>query len=615
LPGDDIAVVEFRTAGLADKHGRDIRVVTASGKAVPWRLLQTGPGDFIRLAFAVRSGSRYYIYFGNTDPPPDKAEPLTIRRGVLLEVWAYRGGLADNIAQARKTLTRAMKHKPIGREFRDRIFLGYNPFGPQTTIVQQYTAYFLTPAAGEYKFVLSTNNASFLLVNDRLIISDGRWHRPRRYPNHTGSIALNKGLNKLTLLHINPWGWPMAMVAWQRSGKKLIAPIPPGAYSEVITAQAGAIERYGESGGFDFAIEPAGESFVQNSYLQRRIFRIKTTGRGFGKDTRWLWNFGDGQELTSSKRTVEHVYLRPGTYNISLNAMKKWARPNQARTHRVKVERIWDSIARNKLDSPKSHAKIVAGYNFATLGASANVEAAKLLRLAGDFDALNLACQAFVARQSASDKQIRTLMKIYIQALLAARQVNQAVAALQRAARISKDPDTRAAMLLRAGELQLEPLNQPTTAMKTFDNILAETTGQIKQSTLRRIYAGQGDVWLAQGKTEQARKAYRQAGLGSDHARKYPAIVRGDFARRAEEYLRDKNYRAAQDALDEWELTFPADKLAGYSTLLRCRLLLGQRKYSAAARLAERLAGANPQGNYTATLQKLAKEARSKSDR
>jgi len=74
LPGDDIAVVEFRTAGLADESGRDIRVVSASGKVLPSRILQTGPGDLLSLAFATGGGSKYYIehHPGAEDPRPGK---------------------------------------------------------------------------------------------------------------------------------------------------------------------------------------------------------------------------------------------------------------------------------------------------------------------------------------------------------------------------------------------------------------------------------------------------------------------------------------------------------------------------------------------------------------
>jgi len=615
LPGDDIAVVQFRTAGLADKSGRDIRVVSASGKVLPSRILQTGPGDLLRLAFAASGGSKYYIYFNNANAPASQAKPLEIRRGVLLEVWPYAGGQARNITQARKTLARASQAKPIGRGFRDRIFLGHNPFGPQSKIVQRYTAYFLAPKAGEYRFVISSNNASFLLINDRLIISDGGWHGPRRYPNHTGTISLNKGPAKLTLIHINPWGWAMAMVAWQRGDRPLIAPIPPGAYTEIIPAQAGPIERYSSAGGVDFTVGPGGEAFVENRYFQRRVFRVQTTGRRLGKKTRWAWDFGDGQQVVSPGESVEHIYLRPGTYGVTVKLQKSRktkAKPSLARTHRVHVDRDWNKITRNKLDSLKDYAKIVAGYNFAALDAQANLNAALLLRRAGDFDALSNACKAFVTRAKASDKQIQRLLAIYVQALLADGRASQAVAALKKAATMSTDPDTQATMLLRAGRLQLDQLDKPDAAMKTFDAILAKLTGHAKASLLRQGRIGIGDAWLARSQADKARLAYAQAGPGDGRAKKYPGIVRGDFARQAEDYLRRRNYPAAAEAVEKWERTLPADKLTGYSTLLRCEVLLARKKYADAARQAERLVNANPQSNYAASLLKLAIRAYTK---
>jgi len=177
---------------------------------------------------------------------------------------------------------------------------------------------------------------------------------------------------------------------------------------------------------------------------------------------------------------------------------------------------------------------------------------------------------------------------------------------------MSTDPDTQATMLLRAGRLQLDQLDKPDAAMKTFDAILAKLTGHAKASLLRQGRIGIGDAWLARSQADKARLAYAQAGPGDGRAKKYPGIVRGDFARQAEDYLRRRNYPAAAEAVEKWERTLPADKLTGYSTLLRCEVLLARKKYADAARQAERLVNANPQSNYAASLLKLAIRAYTK---
>lgn len=607
LPGDDVAAVEFRTSSLAGKTGNDIRIVTASGSEMAYRVLQIGPGDLISLAFAIRPGTaKYYIYFGNPvagDIPPTKS--LDIKRGVLLEVWHYNGGLGNNISQARQALARGQKKPIIGRGFRSRVFAGHNPFGPQNKIVARYTAYSIAPKSGEYFFACSSNNASFLLVNDRLLISNGGWHRPQRNIRQSGRISLVRGLNKLTFIHVNPRGWPVAVLACRTPGKRKISPIPPAACSEVLRAKAGAIERYGSPANIDFIVSPGGEAFMQNRYYQRRIFDATSVGRGLDK-TSWEWNFGDGQTLTGPGKNIQHVYLEPGAYEITL---QNKAKSGLKRTHHVRIDRDWDKVTRSKLDSLKDYAKIVADYNFSTLNSKANVEAALLLRRAGDFRSLHKACEAFVKRATAGDAEIRTLLPIYVEALLPTGQANRAVAALKQAATMTRNPNLQAETLVQAAQLQLDPLNQPEAAMKTFEDVLARLSKSVNAPIVRSARIGIGDVWLARGDADKARAAYIKAGVMDKRAKSFRAIAKGDFARRAEDYLRRKKYVAAREILDEWERTLPGDKLEGFSTLLRCKLLLARTKYALAARCAETLVKANPGSNYAAELLMHAAEA------
>jgi TolA-binding protein len=53
----------------------------------------------------------------------------------------------------------------------------------------------------------------------------------------------------------------------------------------------------------------------------------------------------------------------------------------------------------------------------------------------------------------------------------------------------------------------------------------------------------------------------------------------------------------------------PADKLEGFSTLLRARLLIAEKDYAAAAREAMSLVRVNPRSNYAPDLLKLAAAA------
>jgi len=55
-PGEEVAVCAFYSGGMIQPDGRDIRVAAQGRDPVPHRVLQMGPGDFVRVAFALAPG-------------------------------------------------------------------------------------------------------------------------------------------------------------------------------------------------------------------------------------------------------------------------------------------------------------------------------------------------------------------------------------------------------------------------------------------------------------------------------------------------------------------------------------------------------------------------------
>src|SRR5688572_18165006 len=62
----ELAIVESYTAGHQLPNGADVRVATGDGREIPSRVLQVGPGDFVRVAFTLQKKQKNYLaYFGN----------------------------------------------------------------------------------------------------------------------------------------------------------------------------------------------------------------------------------------------------------------------------------------------------------------------------------------------------------------------------------------------------------------------------------------------------------------------------------------------------------------------------------------------------------------------
>ena len=262
-----------------------------------------------------------------------------------------------------------------------------------------------------------------------------------------------------------------------------------------------------------------------------------------------------------------------------------------------------------RLDGLRKHADIVARYDFKLLPAEAIARAVDLLDRVGYRAALLRAGEAFLERTEAPAEAARTVATLYTDALLAEGRSNEAIMALAKGAKITKNPAVAAELLVRAGSIALDEKNDPKLAMEVFQSVIEKYAPLTTARAIRQARIGVGDVRRAQGDYTGAFEAYRKAGIRAEDARKREPILKGDFARHVEDFIRRRDFSAAAEKLDEWEETFPLHKLEGYSTLLRVRLLTAQRQWARAAKDAEVLVRVNPSSNYAAELLVLAADA------
>jgi len=602
LPGDDVAVVSMSTGGRTRSDARDVRVVTARRREVPSQVLMIGPGDQVRVAFALRPGTKdYYVYFGNPAPPRAPGQ-LAITRGVLLSTWKHPGGNARTLSQAKGILAKAKTF--IGRDFRDRIFMGHNPFGPEQALASTFVGYVNCPKAGAYTFSTSSQNASFLTVDDTLVVANGGSHGPQRDIRKRGQVTLKAGLHKLTFYHVSPWGSPIAVVAWQPPGEKRIRVISPKAFAPVVFATAGAMEELGKAC-VDFTPVHAGEAFMINRYYQRYTFEAVQTGATVGKQvTSWRWDFGDGE--TGSGKTSEHVYFQDGMVTVTLTGKTRTG--TLTCRNAIYITRPWRTVTRNRLDSTRAYANIAAGYAFNKLSSAAMVDAACLFQRTGHTNGLMKVGAAFVSRRSAEKKTASVLVPIYAKALVSAGQADKALKALVAGAKLESDAAGSAQLLVLAGRVCVEHLNDARGGMTLFKQVVARY-GKQTSVWVRRARIGVGDAYRLVGDAAKAAEAYRAAGTAPPRKAGGQVLSRGNFARQIEDYVRRGDLEEAKDVLEQWQDAFPGNKLDGYWSLLRVKTLVRGKAYLPAAREAEVLARVSPTSHHVPELLMLAVEA------
>ncbi len=580
LAGSDAAWAELLTHGVVKPDGSGIRVATASGQPVKSFVMQSGPDDRTKVCFAVSGQqNRYYIYYGN--PQPDAA-PDTWRpeRGVLLEGWTYRGGQLATLSLTQQAFEKA---GPLeGRTFVPQIFLGHNPFGVPVNYCHKYTGWLNCDKAGSYTFCTSSKDASFLLVDDQMVVQWPGTHQAVAEVRYTGKAELKRGLHKLTYLHVAVGAEGRAVAAWQPPGTPNVVPIPPTAFAPLPLAVCSDLDRYGSRVQADFTVEGPFETFFQNRYTFRYVFTARVNDRTLS-DPKYEWDFGDGQ--TAERESVEHVYLTPGIRPVTLT-LRYGGRPQTLR-NRLAINRDWNRTIEPKLDPVEAHARIVGNYRFAELPGDDLLVAMELLRRTGNQRGCLAVVDALINRTKDLKPQavIEILPEIYKLLVGEADQAKRAVEWFQAVETGSDDVMLKATAAALAGRALLEGLGDNAAAEKVFNRVVQQYGDRTRSPAIRQARIGLGDVFLHTGRYRMAQQAYEQAGTSGDPQKRNIQV--GSRARAAEDYIRRKEYADAADQLDLWESEYPEERLRGHSTLMRATLLSRQKRYQDVIRLLE----------------------------
>jgi len=603
LPGDEIAAAAFHAVGKIAPDGRGIHVAVAGGPLTPHRVLQVGPGDLVRVAFALRSGAkRYYIYFGNAQArPSEPAGALEIRRGVLMETFAYAGGRVNTHDAARRVLANATK--PLGADFRPSIFLGHNPFGPQTGVASRFTGYLKVPRNDRYTLIISSRNASFLSVDDKPAISNGGWHRPQRDYSKQAELDLTAGLHKIEMLHVSISASPVVVLAWLPDGRRRAQPVPESAFAPIVRAKVGPIEQRGRPVAADFTIRHLGRAHAGlTGEYYRLAFGERLVEQGVAAAS-LQWDFGDGQ--TGAGGLVEHVYLTGGVYRVKLTAQTPAGR--LVRVHRVSVSRDWDR-PRRPPDSAIAYGRIVRDYDLAALSDRAMAAAATLFEdLHEDPFVLDLG-RLIAARSDADAAAQSKVLRAAARVFRRHGRADEAAALLKDAIAAGRNPLTVALLRALLGEVVLTDLNDPDGALAIFREVIASQAAEANFPVARTAWMGVGDAWRRKGEYAEALAAYRKA-MPTFRSPTDEALRRGVWGRDTEAFIRDEQYDRAADSLRGWELQLPVDRLGGQTALLWARLHAAQRRWGRVVSVAEGLIKVNPDSAYAPQLLLQASDA------
>ncbi|MFZ1936800.1 MAG: PKD domain-containing protein [Thermoguttaceae bacterium] len=658
-----IVVVEFLHHGEIRGDGRNVVVAARNKELAPFRILQLGPGDFCRLAFqTVKGHSEYHIFYGG-EPPREASPPWTCRDGLLLETRQLRPCDFNDLESLRKAFDAAT---PIGADYVQTVFHGTNPFSlKQGPFLSRYTGLLDLSKGGVFGFLTSSQDCSFLSIDDKLVVAAPGYHGPtwRVLPGSRRDVQLAPGLHKFEYDHAAASPYAIMDALWEidPTSPNPTHPtlIPSGTFHcrRVGHLAAGNVSLRTARYVPDFVVKVIGDVPLPDDDVPLiGVLLRDDSPKSLTMQGKLQWDFGDGQ--TSNKPKVDHVYLRPGLYALKLTIRR--GGKSLETTNRIYVDRPLPPYT-NMPHTLDQYLRIVQTYDPKTLDAASLRQMvllleAKALSLADDSKVAAMTAEVIeedpnlrpgVERADAREDRVEAVefLSLSDQYFLQAVEAGKVAFVGESAAKGDADllklaeligplaryrlgdartagqiwrgatqrvvaGDAKAECEIAAADVALNDLVKVAAAKSLLDAATAHLSAQAGPvaAELHRVW---GDYCAATGDGKSARRHYLEAqragGLPLGWVERTAWL--GAHARSAEEFLKARKHFRAVEELRAWQQQFPAEKLDGYWTLLFARYWAGRGKYAQAIAQAEQLQAVNPDSPYIDQLLYLAADS------
>lgn len=588
--GDELALVDFFSDGHTLANGSDVRVATEDNRLVASHVLMAGPGDRVRVVFAlVKPVKRYYLYFGNPNPAPPKAglEDVKYEQGLLLEMRQWTGGGVDNFKQVEESWGRSQP--VLGRTIWDKAFIGLNPFGEQEQTIMKMTGMLSVPKDGDYTFAMSADDRGALYLDGQPVLFCAQQVGDVRInAKHT----LTRGKHAILLYHVNTGGPTSLSLAWLAPGLPATANswsvVDRTALGAPLRCQAGPMEELRKTLTADFDIDREGECFFADGYSQR--YRFAAYPPKVSAKLSYEWDFGDGQ--TSSVTETQHVYLTDGIYPVKLTVHA--GANSDTQTIRLAVSRDYEHLDNQSVDDLAIHARMVETYNLSREPDNWMPRLGWLELKAGNLGpALNACEKVAQARRHADSTDALQLLVETTRQAAEKGQLNEAFKVWET---VPKDSDLQPVATARFSRMLLWWAGDYGRALQVLQPY---SSGDATSASfpLKQLYA---EALLLSQKAEDARKLLSALPIEGD--KNHEAAISGASARTVEYYITQGDWESGEDAWDVWMARYPADFAQGYSVLLKTKLMEAKKAPQAAARIAEAFARAVPASSYSPQL-------------
>ncbi len=603
----DVLAADFLTTGFTRPDGSDIKVFAGSGnRLADFKVIMMGPGDRARIAVRmIRGVNEYHVcYGGPRNTTAGKWEP---RVGLGVETRRFNGGDVGTLAKMRALV--AKSGPSYGTWFVPNIFQGFNLFGPSDGYVSIYRGWLHVPKDGSYRFATTSDDASYFLVDGKLVSRKSYWGRGPANARFAGpALRLTAGAHQVEYLHVEGRDVQFCVGAWQPPGGRF-GLIPPEAFPGVFLAKQTGLQVAGSRIPIDLVWRADGEVIYERHHLHKVKF-TDVTPAGASKPYRAKWFFGDG--TSSEERDPEHVYFLPGEYVVTFALVRGGAasRIRQA----IVVGEDWEHQGlrrrgQKRLDTSARYYRLVKDYDFKAMRAGqADAALEFFVTLGRDREIINVAAALLAKKDDIVRRKVYRYSVLLGERLRDLKKLPRDALVVFRAAVQRESTDVNKAKLIRRiGDTLLYALKKPDEALIEYQKILGQY-GKLEDNVVRLAQLRLGDVYKAKGDHDRALAAYKKTASMLTYQRSYAvnSVRRGAFAQSIEGYLKQKQFTEAQDMLDMWGWEHPVDRLEGEWSLFAAKVALAKGDRASAIREAVECADVNKAGPHADGLLVLA---------
>ena len=584
--GGELATADLYTAGHESGDAGDVRVATFDGHVVASHVLAVGPGDLLRVVFALAPGqTRYYVYFGNPAPPPPPAgtEDVQYHCGLLMEMkdWPLTQHrpltsqeIIDEWDNGGPVLSRAMI---------DEAFYVEDPLADQARRIFKISGFFTTIGDQDIFFAGGAEGEATLCIDGTPLFymrgapKDAHYH---------ATVHLARGGHQFVVYYIRDIDKGTLAIVWRQPGGTKLVPVPRTFFGTVGRATPGPLEKYGQTLIADFSAKFEGELPLgqqEQIFSYRYLFTANTPANLSPLATvRYDWDFGDG--TNSGGAAMEHVYVTKGEFPVRLTITVNDHSDTQTTSFHVDRERD-DSPAQ---DPPLKQGRVLARYDPAKVPDAWLAPMTLILRDSQLSDS-EFAAARQMARlsQHAHPQECIAVLKEVAQDLEYADRAAEAASLLDLA---PADSDLQPAVAAMETGVLNWWLADFAGALKVAQHIAdsPDPAGKL-------AYA---EALVFSNRAPEAQKILDDLQDQQEKSGVRLAAVSGAMARNIEFRLDQKDWQSGESDWETWEERCPAVFTQGYSVLLRTELMEQRNAFAEAAKIDEAFALAVPNSAY-----------------